>query len=801
MADNLLLQQLQGVRAFIMYHIVPQANGDIDKVPVNPQSGYSCSPHDPNEWMTPEQAFAWANRYGPSYGVGVVISEDIVLPNGLKLFCLDLDKCRDGNQWLPHAANFCQRFPGALVECSVSNNGLHVFACYQGTRPDHGVKNRTYRMELYTKLRFIAVTGFGAVGNALIDHTHALDKIAKEYFPPHDDEEYAGILTDKPVSEWSGPEDDDLLLAKALRSQSGAVVFGGRASFSDLFNANADVLAKVFPPFKGTKYDESAADQALSNHLAFWTGNHGKRIERLMRASKLVREKWNARPGYLVNTINRACGSQKQWYKDPRAVAESPQFAPVVDPLTIAAPLPSHELTIGAISNSLPQRPTIGELLTVHEQMKLFEGCVYVQDVHQIMMPQGQLLSSERFDAEFSGYTFMTTRDGTRPAKKAWEAFVHSELYAFPKVRGAYFNPKDEPRNIMQKEGWTFINSWVPIEVRTQQGDPSPFLNHIKKILPRDNDADILLTYFKAAARFKGDKFQWWPLIQGLEGNGKTLLSKLLETAVGKRYTHWPKASEIGSKFNAAYYGKLLILVEDVKITDASQSLWETLKPMITGEQLEIEAKGVDQVMRDVCFNGVLNSNHKNAIRKTRNDRRICPFFCAQQYEADLIRDGMDEPYFIWFRDWIKRGGSEIVAHYLLTDPIHEQWNPAGTALRAPKTTATEEAISVGLGNVEQEVLEAIDQGMHGFKGGWVSSTALDRLLATLGKSNTVPRNRRRDLIESLGFIRHPKLPEGRVPANDTDGTRPVLFVRPGADGSIEENPYTVLAWYQHAQK
>jgi len=278
-------------------------------------------------------------------------------------------------------------------------------------------------------------------------------------------------------------------------------------------------------------------------------------------------------------------------------------------------------------------------------------------------------------------------------------------------------------------------------------------------------------------------------------------LSYLLEYAIGERYVHWPKAAELGSRFNSAFYGKILICVEDVYISESRGSLWESLKPMITSTRLEIEAKGVDKVTRNVCFNGVMNSNHKNAIRKTANDRRIGPFFCAQQSKADLARDGLTEDYFKKLRAWRLGEGREIVADYLMRYEIPDKWNPAGDCNRCPETSATREAISAGLGNAEQEVIEAIGQGLVGFRNGWVSSTALDRLLATIGKGGSIPRNKRRELMETLGYIVHPGLPEGRATATDTDGSRPTLYVLPSASGAQESDPHRVMGWYQQAQK
>lgn len=811
---------LQGVRAFILYRLVPSVDQHgrpkLDKIPTSPTRGDNIDPHDAREWMTPEEASMWADQWqqGPfpqgvaGYGTGVVISESLTLASGRKLFALDIDKCRDGAAWAPHARVFLDKLPGGGVEVSVSGNGLHVFGTYAGARPDHGTKNKTYGLELYTRLRFIACTGYGAMGDCLKDLTHELAKLAKDYFPAHDDAEYGDELTTVPVPQWLGPDDDDELLRRAIRSHSASQVFGGKAAFVDLFNANVPVLSRVFPPQQHGVYDASAADLALANHLAFWTGNHGERMERLMLRTALVRDKWS-RPGYLHDTIQRACGSQRQWYSDPNA-RQTPTDVPASPTGShIAAPdtgTPTEPQTLphgvqggGALINGA--RPALGDYLTSAQQAVMFNGCTYVQDIHQAMMPGGYTLSAEKFDAEFAGYTFLVTADGQRPAKRAWEAFVFSEVASFAKVKGMFFDPRETPHKIEIRDGMTVINSYVPPIIARRKGDVSPFLTHLYKLLPNGDDARILLAYFAACVQFAGEKFQWWPLIQGVEGNGKSTLSYLLEYAIGERYTHWPKAAELGSKFNSAFYGKLLICCEDVYISEARGSMWEALKPMITGARLEIEGKGVDKVTRDVCFNGVMNTNHKGALRKTANDRRIGPFFCAQQRKEHLARDGMGVEYMKRLRSWRLGEGREIVADYLLHYEIPDVWNPARDCIVCPDTTATREAISAGLGAAEQEVIEAIAQGTVGFRGGWVSSSALDRLLAGIGKGGAIPRNKRRELLETLGYMPHPGLPDGRATMTDTDGSRPYLYVLADAPGAQERLPHSVMLWYQAAQK
>jgi hypothetical protein len=80
------------------------------------------------------------------------------------------------------------------------------------------------------------------------------------------------------------------------------------------------------------------------------------------------------------------------------------------------------------------------------------------------------------------------------------------------------------PGALVQRGGQTFVNTYWPVDVPRKAGDGSPFLNHLAKVLPDERDRFILLCYMAACVQHKGVKFQWAPLLQGVEGNGKYAL-------------------------------------------------------------------------------------------------------------------------------------------------------------------------------------------------------------------------------------------------------------------------------------
>jgi P4 family phage/plasmid primase-like protien len=318
------LETLKTHRQFILYRLSPsQARpGKTDKFPCD-ASGRVVSAHDPAHWMSAQGAERLAQQFGNGYGVGFVLTPDS------KRFCLDIDNCLQADgQWSPLALQLCAMFPGAAVEVSASNCGLHIWGSYTGDMPLHGCKNEALGIELYTEKRFIALgRPDGTVGTVATDCTMAIHSAIALYFPPDAALALAQEWTTAPCAEWRGPTDDDALIQRAMRSQSTASAFGGKATFSDLWTGNAEALGRSYPA-EGRPYDASQADAALAQRLAFWTGKDCERIRRLMERSALARDKWN-RADYLQRTILGAVGRQEEVLTDK---------APTPLPLPVTAP-------------------------------------------------------------------------------------------------------------------------------------------------------------------------------------------------------------------------------------------------------------------------------------------------------------------------------------------------------------------------------------------------------------------------------------------------------------------------------
>lgn len=710
------------------------------KVPVDLRSGDVVSALDPAYWMTREDAEGLtAGDIGLAY---VVMEED-------PYFFVDIDAGMTPGGWSDLSVEICGMFPGAYVEVSQSGTGLHIIG--RGVSPDHSCKNTKLHIELYTQNRFVALTGLHARGSAETEHSTALVTLVEKYFKPVEAVEGAiDGWTEGPCVDWAGFEGDDELLAAARGVKSSSSWFGGKASFSELWDADVDALGRSFPTSTdGQEYDASSADSAIAMHLAYWTGRDCERIKRLMLQSCLVRDKWE-REDYLDGTILKAARLVKKVHV-ARGNVDAPE---VPDPR--------------------------GSFLSPQEQITYFAGCTYVLDVHRVHSVKhgGALLRPDQFKAAYAGHSFVMDDTNGNPSRNAWEAFLESRVNVPRCAEGVVFLPNEEPYSLVVLEGQTLLNTYSPAVVVRTPGDVSRFARHLELLFPDERDRLILTSFMAFVVQCPGVRARWAPLIQGVQGNGKTLISQVVAYSVGHKYSHSPKPNELGSKFNAWLPECLFGYIEDLYAPGERNSIIESSKQMIAGDYIDVEAKGVDSKTRLIWANFIINSNYKDAIQKTEGDRRFAPFFTPQQTAEDIRRD-MPGAYFKDMYDWLGAGGYAHIADWLYTYPIPDELNPAMGCNRAPLTSSTGEAILAGRGEAEDEVAEAIEAGRIGFRGGWVSSHYLGALLKEAGLERKYPRNKWKGLLADLGYVPHPGLPAGRV--NNVvlpDATKPALFVK-----------------------
>lgn len=782
LAEGGALHALTECKSFLVYELV-----------YNPEhQKYDKKPRHPFQWGQRDQllsavealAIIDAKPNPEFWGVGFAIHPDE------PFFCVDLDNSFDPatDQWSADTLAVLGMLPGAAMELSTNGKGCHFFG--RSAPWPHKEKPQGSRIEIYgfgSSRHFMALTGnmVPVPGcSADTDCSFGLLEVIQHFAPTGSDT--AGseafdvdLALNQADPKWQGPTEDDDLLQLMLKERPKLVPhfdlnspapLSDKATFKQLFTGDAEVLGRLWPTQGEGEWDGSGADLALCNKLAFYTGKNPARMLRFWMASECWRPKLDSREDLWARAISKAIsGCEKVMGED--------KILPVINP--------PPEFLEDAQEQETETRAV--ELVEGYQFWPLdrvaagFANCTYVRSMDKVFMANGEFYDQSQMNNRYGGIEFAIDRSQT-VTKKPWDAFLQNKSLKFPQADRICFRPDLPPHELIKREGLIEVNTYIPVKTARQAGDASPFLRHLAILLPVERDQRILLTWMASLVQNVGVKFRWAPVLQGAEGNGKSMLLGILRKCIGSRYYHAAQASDIGNKFNDWIVGKLLIGVDELNASgEKKMDILSALLPMITERELGVQGKGKDAVTASVCANFFFTTNIRAALGQSVSSRRYALFYTAQQTPEDVIAAGLDGQFFTDYNKWLNSGGYGIINEFLSTYELDAEFNPAGNCVRAPHTSSFVEAVGESLGRVEQEVLNAIAEESIGFIEPWISGHYLQQLLEKHKLEGRVARNRRRELMQTLGYDWHPALKDGRTDNKvNPDGCKSILYVKKG---------------------
>jgi len=269
-------------------------------VPYRPD-GSRASSTDPGTWSSYAEVLRVVDRLDR---VSIAIEPP---------YCgIDLDHCYQGGA-LEVWARPIVAILDSYTEITPSGVGLHVWL--RGRLPGHGRNRRGLgsdgagAIEVYDRHRFFTVTGHHLAGTRDTIETRQaeLDRVLATFLPEP-------VRPPVPLPPAAPIDlDDHELVRRACAATNGA-------RFAALWRGDAS----GYP-------SHSEADFALCAFLAFWTGRDPMRMDRLFRASGLMRPKWDERRGttaYGALSIARACAQCQETYTARRGSAGAPAGRP-----------------------------------------------------------------------------------------------------------------------------------------------------------------------------------------------------------------------------------------------------------------------------------------------------------------------------------------------------------------------------------------------------------------------------------------------------------------------------------------
>ncbi|PGT52315.1 DNA primase [Bacillus cereus] len=260
---NEIPAELKALPQWILWKFETQ-NGKQTKVPCQ-VTGEMAQANNRRTWST----FATAVKFyleGDYDGIGFVFSRQD------NYIGIDIDKCVVDGKTNAFSTEIIDTLD-SYTEFSPSMKGIHIII--KGSLPQSvlgtGRKNTKHGLEIYSYGRFFTFTGNRENSNDVYDRTDELAEVFEQYF---DDSDIQGRVN---LAEFEKDEikiSNEALWDRMFRSKNGDKI-------RSLFNGNL------------INGDHSGSDQALCNHLAFWTGNSVPRMDAMFRETSLIRDKWD----------------------------------------------------------------------------------------------------------------------------------------------------------------------------------------------------------------------------------------------------------------------------------------------------------------------------------------------------------------------------------------------------------------------------------------------------------------------------------------------------------------------------
>lgn len=780
-----------------------------EKVPCYPSgSQYRMDAADPANWMPYPTAVAVlemlrAKNDGFTYALGWWFTEDC------GYWFIDLDAVIDAKGAISETAQwFLSSYPGAFSELSSSGTGMHLVG--RGHVPLHGCRSNAWKgLELYTEDRGIAFALTGeAEGCADTDHSAAMAVAVPHFFPYVPIEE----RDSGPRPEWRGPTDDAELLRRALASVSVEGTFGKKASFKDLWECNVEKLRVAFPGDREDQpYGESEADGALAMQLAFWTGCDAPRIDRLMRQSKLVRDKWDEMRRdvtYLRYTIDRACSGVSRVLVDKEA---PPPLSSVVTEESKSASDAWIERVVKAEEDELRNTviPAIAAATDIHmldrerlvtmvrDKFKEFQIPVTVRAV-RIMLACEKQVSSEpvatealpfvaehvyvrrsdtffhvgsateltrtSFQADFNRY-MPTKQNGDKEDAARWSL----ERWGMPTVHDMMYVPKFDP--LFDYQGRKFVNLYTPaslpmLEDYTVEGISAinTFANMLQAFCGQRQDVyGWLVCWMAYNVQNPGVKVRWAPILKGVPGDGKSIMSSVLAAAMGERNVSsvGPAVVMNSGGFTDWAHGACVICMEELKMDGKNRYvIANAFKDNVTNSRVTINRKGKGLLPIINISNFVAFTNFVDAVPLEDTDRRWFVIFspyahiidCAVANNVLTVKDLQAK--FDQVFDLCQRHPGQV-RKWLLEMTIPAWFDPNG---HAPDTPEKHQMRSSGEDEAHALARQVIATGAYGVSDGVLSSACLTKAMKLVCMSEGVDMPKTstlNKLLSDLGYTYH----------------------------------------------
>lgn len=348
-------------------------------------------------------------------------------------------------------------------------------------------------------------------------------------------------------------------------------------------------------------------------------------------------------------------------------------------------------------------------------------GVCFVSQTNQFFRHRtGELYKPDAFNANYSRW-LLPSEDGLKAAGIPVTPATLSRPVISPadfalnhlKITTVYdfaYDPSQPTDVFFVDRGRRLVNTYSPTYPEPDNKHAAEagriFQDHLSVLVAQPAYRAIITDFLAYMVQFPGRKIRWAPLIQSVEGAGKTFLAEAAKAVLGIEHVYMLSGEAIKSGYNEWATGYQLLALEEVRVAGANRrEVMNALKPLITNDVIPVTQKFRDTRQVANISNYMLFSNHHDALALTPGDRRYFVVKSPLQSKSQVLALG--ENYFPPLYNMLRDLAGALRA-YLDQWQISPTFRPDG---HAPRTVYIQELINDSASDLTASIRRLLLEG------------------------------------------------------------------------------------------
>lgn len=211
------------------------------------------------------------------------------------------------------------------------------------------------------------------------------------------------------------------------------------------------------------------------------------------------------------------------------------------------------------------------------------------------------------------------------------------------------YDPSTTDKIININENIKLLNIFMGFATKPIESQPIEnqwFVNHLIALQGRD-EAEYTLSYIADIIQNPGRKPGTMMLWAGTQGNGKSLIGKIIVRLLGQMNAIVINAKVLADQFTSEFASKIFVMPEEMPDSSrARDSINQELKYLITADHVRLNSKGVAAYQIPSFHRIIVTSNNIISMKLDEDERRTTIIQCKAEHLKKSNNMILDNEYF-----------------------------------------------------------------------------------------------------------------------------------------------------------